>query len=126
LEEVRLLADGGGPYGKSLLYLVSRALETRHKTPLLGMEWAWKGDAAPEGHWAKAPDVGAALKEWSGHAADIPPPRLHGKRREYVSTGAGRIRLAHGSFDNDIEVVGDMLQRMRGAPLVAKVENLAY
>ncbi|MGB9129015.1 MAG: hypothetical protein WCB97_05145 [Thiobacillus sp.] len=50
----------------------------------------------------------------------------HGKRREYVSTGAGRIKLAHGPFDNDVEVVADMLQRMRGAPLAAKVENLTY
>jgi hypothetical protein len=52
--------------------------------------------------------------------------RLHGKNRKYVSTGNDRIRLAHGSFDNDIEVVGKMLQRMRGGPLLAKVENLKY
>ena len=31
----------GGPYGKSLLYLVSRALEPVHKTPILGMEATW-------------------------------------------------------------------------------------
>lgn len=126
MDDEREQADTVGPYGKSLLYLVSRALETRHKTPLLGMEWAWKGDAAPEGHWANAPDVRDALTEWARHAAGIKSLRLHGKRREYVSTGAGRIKLAHGSFDNDVEVVADMLQRMRGAPLAAKVENLAY
>jgi len=126
MDDEREQADTVGPYGKSLLYLVSRALEARHKTPLLGMEWAWKDDAAPEGHWANAPDVRDALTEWSRHAAGIKSLRLHGKRREYVSTGAGRIKLAHGSFDNDVEVVADMLQRMRGAPLVARVENLAY
>jgi len=126
MDDEREQADTVGPYGKSLLYLVSRALEARHKTPLLGMEWAWKDDAAPEGHWANAPDVRDALTEWARHAAGIKSLRLHGKRREYVSTGAGRIKLAHGSFDNDVEVVADMLQRMRGAPLVARVENLAY
>jgi hypothetical protein len=52
--------------------------------------------------------------------------RLHGKKREYVSTGAGQIRLAHGSFDNDLEVVSDMLRRIRGRQLLAKVENLGY
>jgi hypothetical protein len=52
--------------------------------------------------------------------------QLHGKKREYVSTGGGRIKLAHGSFDNDVQVVAAMLARMRGGPRVAKVENLAY
>jgi hypothetical protein len=52
--------------------------------------------------------------------------RLHRKKREYVSTGAGQIRLAHGSFDNDVEVVSDLLRRIRGGALLAKVENLAY
>lgn len=125
MDDERERADTVGPYGKSLLYLVSRALESRHKTPLLGMEWAWRPAAAPEDQWSKAPDIGANLAEWSGLATGM-SLRLHGRRREYVPTGAGRIRLAHGSFDNDVEVVGDMLRRMRGAPLVAKVENLAY
>jgi hypothetical protein len=126
MDDERERADSVGPYGKSLLYLVSRALEARHKTPLLGMEWAWASAAAPEGQWSNAPDVMADLAAWSGYASNMPAPRLHGKRREYVPTGASRIKLAHGAFDNDIEVVGDMLQRMRGEPLVAKVENLGY
>jgi len=127
MDDEREQADTVGPYGKSLLYLVSRALEARHKTPVLGMEWAWKPDSAPEDQWSNDPGIRAILAEWSGIAAGM-SLRLHGKRREYVSTGAGRIKLAHGSFDNDVEVVGDMLLRMRGgdAPLAAKVENLAY
>ena len=124
LDDERERADTVGPYGKSLLYLVSRALETRHKTPLLGMEYAWK--PAPPDLWSNAPEVAADLAEWAGHAATIGGVRLHGKRRATVPAGAERIKLAHGSFDNDIEVVGDMLARMRGAPLAAKVENLAY
>lgn len=124
MDDERERADTVGPYGKSLLYLVSRALEIRHKTPLLGMEWAWKA-GAPQDQWSSDPEAQAALAAWSD-LADGMSLRLHSKRREYVSTGASEIRLAHGSFDNDIDVVGAMLQRMRGAALVAKVENLAY
>lgn len=124
MDDERERADTVGPYGKSLLYLVSRALEMRHKTPLLGMAWSWKGNA-PQGQWSNDPETQAALETWAELATGM-SLRLHGKRREYVSTGASQIRLAHGSFDNDIEVVSAMLQRMRGAPLVAKVENLDY
>lgn len=125
MDDERERADTVGPYGKSLLYLVSRALESRHKMPLLGMEWAWKADTAPQGQWSDDPMITAALQQWTSNTAGI-VPRLHDKRREYVSTGAERIKLAHGSFDNDIEVVGDMLKRIRGEQLIAKVENLAY
>jgi hypothetical protein len=125
MDDERERADTVGPYGKSLLYLVSRALETRHKTPLLGMEWAWKTDAAPQDQWSKEPGVKDTLTAWSKLGTSM-SLHLHSKRREYVSTGAGRIKLAHGSFDNDVEVVSDMLQRIRGASLTAKVENLAY
>lgn len=125
MDDERERADTVGPYGKSLLYLVSRALESRHKTPLLGMQWAWNIDAAPQDQWSKDPGINAALKQWFNLAKEI-SVRLHSKKREYVLTGAGRIKLAHGSFDNDIEVVGKMLERMRDAKLSAKVENLAY
>ena len=125
MDDERERADTVGPYGKSLLYLVSRALESRHKTPLLGMEWAWKTSKAPEDQWSKDPSINAALAAWSNHAAGI-SLRLHDKRREYVSTGADRIKLAHGSFDNDIDVVSNTLKRMLGGKLIAKVENLSY
>ena len=125
MDDERERADAVGPYCKSLLYLVSRALESRHKTPLMGMQWAWNLDGAPQDQWSKDPGINAALKKWFDLAKEI-PVRLHSKEREYVLTGAGRIKLAHGSFDNDIEVVGNMLERMRGEKLTAKVENLAY
>lgn len=125
MDDERERADCVGPYGKSLLYLVSRALETRHKTPLLGMEWAWPGKGMPEDHWSSDPVSQQALKTWASLAKGM-RVELHGRKRAYVSTGAGQIRLAHGSFDNDVEVIAAMLERMRGAPLAAKVENLAY
>jgi hypothetical protein len=125
MDDERERADTVGPYGRSLLYLVSRALESRHKTPLLGMAWAWTTEGIPQDQWAADADTQQTLAAWSKLANKM-SLRLHGKRREYVSTGASKIKLAHGSFDNDVEVVADMLQRMRGAPLIAKVENLEY
>ena len=41
LSDERERADSVFVYGKSLLYLVSRAAENMHKQPLLGMEAAW-------------------------------------------------------------------------------------
>ena len=125
MDDERERADSVGPYGKSLLYLVSRALESRHKTPLLGMEWAWTSKGMPEDQWSSDPESQKAIQDWAALGGKM-KWQLHGRRREYVSTGSGRIRLAHGSFDNDVEVVSDMLARMRGGPLIAKVENLAY
>ena len=124
MDNERELADSVGPYGKSLLYLVSRALESRHKMPLLGMEWAWK-TPAPQDHWSNDPDAQTALQNWAASATRI-SLQLHGKQRKYVATGADRIPLAHGSFDNDVVVISAMLERMRGGSLLAKVENLKY
>lgn len=124
MTDERERADTVGPYGKSLLYLVSRALEVRHKTPLLGMEWAWKQNGPPD-QWSDDKASHKALDAWKGLGADM-AVRLHDKSEEYVSTGAGQIKLAHGSFDNDVAVVTAMLERMRGGPLAAPVVNLAY
>lgn len=125
MDDERERADSVGPYGKSLLYLVSRALESRHKTPLLGMQWAWTAQGRPQDHWADDAGSRKSLQDWAALAGNM-TLRLHGKKREYVSTGAGQIRLAHGSFDNDVEVVSELLRRLRGAQLLAKVENLGY
>jgi len=127
MDDERERADTVGPYGKSLLYLVSRALESRHKTPLLGMEWSWNAEKAPEDHWSKDPGIREALKIWSAHASGMALKR-HDRKREYVpvSSHGDKIRLSHGSFDNDIDVVEAMLERIRGGKLIAKVENLLY
>ncbi len=125
MDDERERADSVGPYGKSLLYLVSRALETRHKMPILGMEWAWKAENVPQDQWTKDSSIEKELARWINSSTKI-SVKPHKKRREYVSTGAGRIKLAHGSFDNDIQVVEEMLKRMSGGQLKAKVENLEY
>jgi hypothetical protein len=37
-----------------------------------------------------------------------------------------RIQATHGSFDNNLDVIGETLRRIRGAPLVAPLEWLDY
>ncbi len=64
------LDDSVGPYGKSLLYLVSRALEPAHKTPILGMEATWEPKLDKEGIFVAPapgrpnPDVAFWRKSW--------------------------------------------------------------
>ena len=124
LSDEREQADTVGPYGKSLLYLVSRALEELHKMPLLGMDAVWNSPAQTEDmfHSSQIP----VLEKWRQTAAAINPPQIHGKERSKVWDGQVHIDLAHGSFDNDIEVVTRTLERMAGSKLKVKVENLHW
>jgi hypothetical protein len=127
MDDEREQADTVGPYGKSLLYLVSRALETRHKTPIIGMAHALGTDAVPADQWNSSREVRQSLEQWRQfYTNQACTAKLHRKEREYVPTGSGRIKLAHGSFDNDVEVIGALLKRIRGGELLTKVENLEY
>ena len=113
-------------YGKSLLYLVSRALDDIRKQPLLGMERAltdpepgWQDD-----QWAAMAhaDIVAWQKLWPAgqllHRVTTPMVRT-------TKTGE-RIPSSHGSFDNNIEVLSGTLERIRAKPLVAPMEWLDY
>jgi hypothetical protein len=121
LSDERELGDCVGPYGKSLLYLVSRALEEMHKMPLLGQAAAWD---VPNGHKTdvfnsrKAADIKAWLKLWGNR----PKPQLIQDRQ--ISDGQEMIDATHGSFDNNVAVVGRSLKRILGRPLAIPVENL--
>jgi Papain family cysteine protease len=76
-------ADSVGPYKKSLLYLVSRALEPLHKTPILGLANSfdprfngsanWNGDRQTVGDGQSSQGfVTAQLKQWQKFWAGIP------------------------------------------------------
>jgi hypothetical protein len=114
----RELADTVGPYCKSLLYLVSRALEERHKTPLLGMEAAWQG---PNSKWPQ--DFETDLAKWSRFAGQSVKLITHSREKVTVAPNQ-TIDLAHGSFDNDTEVVARTLAMIRGEELKAPVTSL--
>lgn len=117
-------------YGKSLLYLVSRALDDVRKQPLLGME---RANVAPDPQWlddqwaippgAKSnPEVAAWLKAWPAgellHRVATPKVRN--------TKAMGQIDAAHGSFDNDIDTLTATLERIKGEALVAPMEWLDY
>lgn len=113
-------------YGKSLLYLVSRALDDIRKQPLLGMERAlMKPDPAwIDDQWAGPPnaDVAAWLKLWPGGALlnKVTTPKVR-----TTKTG-DQIAASHGSFDNNIDVMAATIARIRGSALVAPLEWLDY
>ncbi|MFG6485067.1 C1 family peptidase [Roseateles sp. BYS78W] len=113
-------------YGKSLLYLVSRALDDIRKQPLLGMERAlvepdpaWKED-----QWAGPAydDVLAWQKLWP---AGTLLNRVTTPKVRTTKTG-DQIAASHGSFDNNIDVLTGTLERIRGSALVAPMEWLDY
>jgi len=122
LSDERERADSVGPYGKSLLYLVSRALETVHKKALLGMAAAWSEKEESEDVWHSGEKP--FVRAWRKAASDF-PLRIHTKSRAMISTGTKKIPIGHGSFDNDVDVVEKTLVRIRnGRALSTRVERL--
>ena len=109
-----------GLYGKSILYLVSRALESAHKTPLLGLHLAW-----PDQFEAAYDDdvfAGASLSDVTDWASISKSAKvsLNVLSSAEANNGVARILVSHSSFDNDIEINTAMLTRILGAkPKVA-------
>jgi hypothetical protein len=120
MDDERELHDSVGPYGKSLLYLVSRALETVHKTPLLGLANAWDPRQNATDMWD--PDTVQDVEAWQQLVAGKLKAIRYDKAHR-VNDGVAMIPLAHGSFDNDLDVVTSTLEReLRKKPLPTKVE----
>ncbi|MDX1811438.1 MAG: C1 family peptidase, partial [Gammaproteobacteria bacterium] len=82
LSNERELADSVGPYGKSLLYLVSRALEAKHKMPLLGFDAAWNPASEQEDMWHTSERK--IVDSWRQLATQINAPEVHDKKRSKV------------------------------------------
>ncbi len=119
LNDKRELADSVGPYGKSLLYLVSRALEDYHRTPLLGMANAWDPKTLDSWH----PDLQDTVAEWQKFWGTGTKPTQHSGT--HVSDGVKKIPLAHGSFDNDVVTMTRTIKRILGrTKLKFRIENL--
>jgi len=139
LDDERERGDTVGPYRKSLLYLVSRALEDSHKTPLLGMQVAFDADKARKPppneykHWH--PSTLASLREWQAFwgksslqlvETDQVATRARWEDGE-VAKVKKQIDAAHGAFDNDVEVVARTIKRIIGQQeLPHPVEDLEY
>ncbi|MDO8478278.1 MAG: hypothetical protein Q7W02_19185 [Candidatus Rokubacteria bacterium] len=74
--------------------------------PLLGMELAWTPRDAAK-HWNR--EKAEPMKKTIARLAKAGARTVfHDKSRETVSDGRKKIKLAHGSFDNDVEAVSRM------------------
>jgi len=113
-------------YRKSLLYLVSNALEIDLRTPILGLAKVF--DSAKDGDWDGSSSTAETLGNWRAAALAA------GLAKRWQTLDAPKIRTcadpetreaaSHGSFDNNIDIVARTLQRITGAPLAVPVDDL--
>jgi hypothetical protein len=113
-------------YRKSLLYFVSNALEVDLRTPILGMQNVFDENYAG---WDGTSSTGDTLRSWRRAAAEaklVSAKRLGALNDDKVLVALPdkRISAGHGSFDNDVTVVGRTLERITGAALVAPLDDL--
>jgi peptidoglycan hydrolase-like protein with peptidoglycan-binding domain len=114
-----------GIYRKSLLYLVSNALESDLRTPILGLEQVNNPEYRG---WDGTSSTAETLGTWRTAAA-----RAGLAKRTTVMTKekvvqslrpAKHIAASHGAFDNDIETIGRTLERIVGGKLKLGVDDL--
>jgi hypothetical protein len=115
-------------YRKSLLYLVSNALETDLRTPILGLDRV--NDVSYSG-WDGSSDTGEALATWRAAAKSAglaARTTVSAGDRIRIAVGADgkdvTQRAAHGGFDNDLDIVARTLSRITGAPPVMELDDL--
>jgi hypothetical protein len=119
-------------YGKSLLYLVSRALDDVRKIPLLGMERSLLAAFANDDvQWDKGqlPEMVAWQKAWPGTNGKPQLFRRIDTPQVPTTKRLDRIQATHGSFDNNITVLTETIARVSGrdaAGLVSPLEWMDY
>jgi hypothetical protein len=114
-------------YGKSLLYLVSRALDDERKMPLLGFEravddkWA-TSDTQWKDQWAESQleFVRTWQAKFKGTKDPVSDPNV------FINKKKKTAQAQHGSFDNNVEVVAETIERIAGAPMPKPIEWLDY
>jgi len=108
-----------GAYSKSLLYLVSRALEPDHKTPVIGMQKCWKEWWPPKNDdfFNGEKRIQDELKSWNAAAKDVvidKPITDSDVPTQRDKSEVKTIKANHGSFDNNLEVVNTAIARILG------------
>jgi hypothetical protein len=124
LSDQRELEDTVGPYRKSLLYLISRALERSHKTPLLGLRSANNSPPTTE-LWHR--DEIDSVRQWQA-LWGVANRNLHVLDTRQVSTGRlGRpIPTTHDCFDNAADIIDFTMTCILGRRPRFPVEWLEY
>jgi len=100
--------DSVGPYGKSLLYLVSNAFEGMREVPIVGMQACLEADAKLAKLFDGKVDGRPALVVSAGIPID-PAQELAAIRQ-----GAS-VSHTHGGFDNDCATMNSVLTRVLGS-----------
>jgi hypothetical protein len=116
-------------YGKSLLYLVSRALDDARKMPILGLQTAITADAFDPKQWAdeQVASITAWEREWTPGTAGAAQRGFPVTTPDVRTTKTGAtIQATHGSFDNNIDVLTQTLETIKGSALVSPMEWLDY
>ncbi|MEY4730288.1 MAG: hypothetical protein RL020_1446 [Pseudomonadota bacterium] len=115
-------------YGKSFLYLVSRALDDVRKMPLLGLERALLNQYANDtDQWDE--NQLSEIKNWQRAWPGTKDKTLFKiiSTPEVVTTRAmDHVKATHGSFDNNISVISETITRIKGSTLAAPLEWLDY
>jgi hypothetical protein len=115
-----------GPYGGSILALISRALEYDHRTPLLGMSQTL--DSTANDYWH--PSAIPSLRAWQyltkpGKQND---KWLSIERRRHASAGAapeaGQVVVSSESLDRNAEVIDALVRRVLGRKTIKPAWNL--
>ena len=117
-------------YQKSLLYLVSNALEADLRMPILGLENVYNPQYSG---WDGSPNSAETLTNWR-NAAEISKlkDRLTVHHEDKILTRRGNgadleektENASHGGFDNNVEIIGKTLERITGAALQLPVDDL--
>ena len=102
------LDDDVGPYGKSLLYLVSNAFERDRATPLIGME---KFVRRTDKLKAADEDIAAFFAR---RDAGLPRLVVSGEASSKAKPGTISRSDSHGGFDNDHDTLNSVLFRILG------------
>ncbi|HYK46931.1 MAG TPA: C1 family peptidase [Parafilimonas sp.] len=112
LSDVGERDDDVGPYGKSLLYLVSNAFEEKRDTPILGMERFINGrNRELDKNFIDA----TISKLFNTSTNELPNLVIAGAAAAEKNFGASISRSdSHGGFDNDPFTMNSILYRILG------------
>jgi len=105
LDDVGELDDDVGPYGKSLLYLVSNAFEGKREVPLLGMQRFIE----------KNPALAALFARTTGGFPGLVVAGVNGPEHSVSRSDS------HGGFDNDPATLNSLLCRILDVKTLAEV-----
>jgi hypothetical protein len=121
-------------YRKSLLYLVSNALEADRRTPLLGMHKVFDANK-DHGNWDGSSTTMDALstwrRAWNTVKDDASKPNaahfqvIDSDKITMANVGPQLAAASHGGFDNDLAVMSRSLELITGAKkLLLPVDDL--